>query len=104
VRQGGARRASFEGAAFSVEPLAALEHVLIQIKEHDQAARQACIMQWQPIESAPFDLDLELAVIDRDGPHALAFACRRSQGGWIGAQTRRQIEVRPTHWREWKQD
>jgi hypothetical protein len=29
---------------------------------------------WQPITSAPYDRDLELAVLDRDGSHALVFA------------------------------
>ena len=61
------------------------------------------MMEWQPIQTAPFDLDLELAVIDREGRHALAFACRRTPRDWIGAQTRQQIDVRPTHWREWKE-
>jgi hypothetical protein len=60
--------------------------------------------QWQSIDTAPYDRDLELAVIDGDGPHSLAFACRRTAGGWIGAQTKQQIDVRPTHWREWKKD
>jgi hypothetical protein len=57
---------------------------------------------WQPISSAPFDRDLELAVLDREGPHALIFACRRIQSGWINAETRQRIDVRPTHWREWE--
>jgi hypothetical protein len=56
---------------------------------------------WQPISSAPYDRDLELAVLDRDGPHALVFACRRTLSGWINAQTKQRIDVRPTHWREW---
>ena len=56
---------------------------------------------WQPISNAPFDRDLELAVIDRDGPHALVFACRRILSGWVNAETKRRIDVRPTHWREW---
>jgi hypothetical protein len=58
-------------------------------------------MEWEPIGSAPFDRDLELAVIDGDGPHALAFASRRIVGGWINAATKRRVEVSPTHWREW---
>jgi hypothetical protein len=58
-------------------------------------------MHWQPIASAPFDLDLELAVIDRAGTHALLFPCRRVDSGWINALTRRRVEVEPTHWREW---
>jgi hypothetical protein len=69
-----------------------------------QAARQVFIMDWQPIDTAPFELDLELAVIDRDGSHALAFACRRTAGGWISAHAKKQIDVRPTHWRQWKED
>ncbi len=56
---------------------------------------------WQPIATAPFDRDLELAVIDRDGPHALVFPCRRVLHGWINARTRQHTDVRPTHWREW---
>ena len=67
----------------------------------DIAALQALFMEWKPIDSAPFDGELELAVLDRDGPHALAFACRRVGGGWINAETKRHIDVRPTHWRPW---
>ena len=57
---------------------------------------------WQPITSAPFDRDLELAVLDQDGPHALVFACRRVLSGWISAESKQRIDVRPTHWREWR--
>lgn len=60
-------------------------------------------MMWRPISSAPFDQDLELAVIDSDGPHALVFACRRILGGWINATTKSRIDVQPTHWREWSE-
>jgi hypothetical protein len=56
---------------------------------------------WQQISSAPFERDLELAVLDRDGAHALVFACRRVLTGWIKATTRERVEVSPTHWREW---
>jgi len=59
-------------------------------------------MKWQRINTAPFDRDLELAVIDYDGVHALAFACRRVLGSWIKAETTQRIEVQPTHWREWQ--
>jgi hypothetical protein len=74
---------------------------LIETKRSDYAERQTALTGWQPIDSAPFGRDLELAVIDRDGPHALAFACRRAADGWMGVQTRQQIDVRPTHWRQW---
>jgi hypothetical protein len=56
---------------------------------------------WQTISNAPFGLDLELAVIDEDGTHALVFPCRRVPGGWIKAQTKERIDVNPTHWRSW---
>jgi hypothetical protein len=56
---------------------------------------------WQPVSIAPFDCDLELAVIDGDGPHALVFPCRRVLRGWTKAETGEGIEVRPTHWRPW---
>jgi hypothetical protein len=57
---------------------------------------------WQPISSAPFDRDLALAVIDRGEVHALVFACRQIPGGgWMKAGTEKQIEIHPTHWREW---
>jgi hypothetical protein len=56
---------------------------------------------WEPVSTAPFDRDLELAVADDDGHHALVFPCRRIPGGWIHAELKKWIAVRPTHWREW---
>lgn len=63
----------------------------------------ACVefLMWQPISSAPFDGDLELAVVNEDGEHALVFPCRRAPDGWVHARIKRSIDVRPTHWREW---
>jgi hypothetical protein len=59
---------------------------------------------WKQIATAaPFTAYLELAVMDWDGPHALAFPCRRILGGWIDAETLRLVDVRPTHWREWQE-
>ena len=57
---------------------------------------------WKPIATAPFDCDLELAVIDYDGVQPLVFPCRRIVGGWVKAAKRERIDVRPTHWRQWK--
>jgi hypothetical protein len=51
---------------------------------------------------APFDRDLELAVIEYYGTDALVFPCRRILNGWLKSGTQEQIYVRPTHWREWK--
>ena len=56
---------------------------------------------WRPVSTAPFDRELELAVIGSNGTHSLAFPCRRVLGGWIDARTNQQIELAPTHWREW---
>jgi hypothetical protein len=56
---------------------------------------------WEPSVTAPFDRDLQLAVLDQDGVHALVFPCRRVLGGWLDAQTKRRIGVDPTHWRDW---
>jgi hypothetical protein len=61
-------------------------------------------MDWQRIVTAPLDRDLELAVIDDDGPHALIFPCRRTETGWLKSGTRHEIYVRPTHWRDWRDD
>lgn len=56
---------------------------------------------WQPIVSAPFDRDLELAVLDQDGAHALVFPCRRILNGWMKKENGERLDVRPTHWRVW---
>lgn len=56
---------------------------------------------WHPISTAPFDRDLQLAVLDPEGAHALVFPCRRILGGWVDAEKRTKIDVRPTHWRPW---
>ena len=60
-----------------------------------------CARMWQPIATAPFDCDLEIAVLDEDGPHALVFACRRILDGWTNARTEERLDVHPTHWRRW---
>ena len=59
--------------------------------------------EWSRIANAPFDRDLELAVIDGCGIHALVFPCRRILGGWLKATTKDRLDLHPTHWRDWKQ-
>ena len=59
-------------------------------------------MEWMPINTAPFDRDVELAVIDGEGVHSFSFRCLRTADGWINAISHKQLYlVRPTHWREW---
>ena len=51
-----------------------------------------------------FDAEIELAVIDREGPHALVFPCRRALRGWLKSKSGETIAVHPTHWRpSWDQ-
>lgn len=57
---------------------------------------------WQSVLSAPFDRDLELAIIDLTGTHALVFPCRRIVGGWAKSKSDDRVLVVPTHWRAWK--
>jgi len=59
---------------------------------------------WLPISTAPFDRDLELAVIDESGVHTTIFPCRRVLGGWIKVGMNRWVDLRPTHWREWTKE
>jgi hypothetical protein len=56
---------------------------------------------WQPISTAPFERDLELAVIDESGVHSLVFPCRRAIVGWVNSQTGSHVPVNPTHWQIW---
>jgi hypothetical protein len=57
---------------------------------------------WERITTAPFNRDLELAVIEGDHVHQLVFACRRTPAGWIKAMTEERVTVSPTHWRPWR--
>jgi hypothetical protein len=66
----------------------------------DQKTGLQCVRlfyyDWQPISTAPFDRDLELAVLGLDGPHALVFPCRRILEGWVSAETK-EADWRQTH-------
>jgi hypothetical protein len=59
---------------------------------------------WHTISTAPFDRDLELAIIDSNGVRAITFPCRRVLGGWIKAKINTPVELCPTHWRDWSTD
>lgn len=58
-------------------------------------------MEWKPIDTAPIDRDVEIAVSDSTGMHAVACPCRLTERGWIVAEDKRRLYwVRPTHWRD----
>ena len=52
---------------------------------------------WRDIETAPFDRELELAVID--GEINLLGTCIRRADNWFDADTLGPIKVTATHWR-----
>jgi len=56
---------------------------------------------WKSILSAPSGRDLQLAVLDEDGEHALVFPCQRVREGWKNVITGAWVDIRPTHWRDW---
>jgi len=72
-----------------------------ETKAHSDKLPDPSQMEWQTIASAPFDHDLELAVLDARGIHSLVFPCRRVLRGWVNARTQTPVTIFPTHWREW---
>lgn len=60
-------------------------------------------INWHPIATAPFDRDLELAVVEAGDAHALVVRCRRIRDGWANAITGKPVDVNPTHWRDWQE-
>ena len=47
---------------------------------------------WRLVVEAPFEEDIELAVIDDEGVHALVFPCQRLPGGWANALTGEMLD------------
>jgi len=60
--------------------------------------------KWLPVSIPPPDGDLEVCVIEQGEVHALIYACRKSEAGWVHAVTNSRIDIRPTHWRLWGED
>lgn len=58
-------------------------------------------LDWETISTAPFDRDLELAVVEGGRVYPLIFACRRTARGWIRVPSMERVTVNPTHWRLW---
>jgi hypothetical protein len=57
---------------------------------------------WEKISTAPYNRDLELAVIEADRVYPLVFACRRTASGWIKGRSMERVVISPTHWRIWQ--
>ena len=53
------------------------------------------------VAAVPTGVPVHLAVIDKDGVHALIFPCFRVEDSWVDAETNTEVDVEPTHWREW---
>jgi hypothetical protein len=94
------------GAAWVLSPHArgdnafrALPH-LIQVK-HRRLCRAHKAAMWQPVTTAPEQVNLEVAVLDEQGEHVLAFPCRRDGLTWIDPSNGRHLHIDPTHWRIW---
>ena len=62
------------------------------------------MITWLKTETAPFDRDVEVAVVEDDGKISpVIFPCRRVlSGGWTKAVTGWPTTIHPTHWREWE--
>jgi hypothetical protein len=55
---------------------------------------------WLLIASAPFDTAIEVAIIDRDGFRPVEFPVRRTEAGWVDANSNARLDIDPTHWRK----
>ena len=54
--------------------------------------------EWRELASAPFNREIELAVIGND-IGVLDGSCLRHGNGWLDAETLRPMKVTATHWR-----
>jgi hypothetical protein len=59
--------------------------------------------EWLLIATAPFGTEIEVAVIDGCGIHVLVVPVRQTEAGWLNAESNARVDIRPTHWRAWRQ-
>ncbi len=76
----------------------------MRIKNAGQELLDDISMEWQPIATAPYGVDLELAVMNSTAIHAVVFPCRRALYGWINAKSGAFVDLHPSHWRMWHDD
>jgi hypothetical protein len=61
------------------------------------------VMIWLKIETAPFDRDVDVAVVEDNGKlYPVIFPCRRVLGGWTKGASGGAVTIHPTHWRHWE--
>jgi hypothetical protein len=60
--------------------------------------------KWLPVTIAPYDIDLEVGVLGKNGVAALAFPVRKEKFHWVNAKTKKLLDIEPTHWRPWRLD
>ena len=60
--------------------------------------------EWLPVSIAPYDVDLEICIMDYDGiVQALAYSCHRNGSEWVDASNKKRVDIQPTHWRKWNE-
>ena len=60
--------------------------------------------EWQPLADSPppRGLDLEIAVVERDGSvNAVVEPAFWTGEGWLSVDTEQPLDLQPTHWRRW---
>ena len=58
---------------------------------------------WNPIDSAPFDEDVNLEVTDGNGArYRLPSACRLTASGWVSSSKGTPLVVTPVKWRPYR--
>jgi len=69
-----------------------------KLNAHSIEAKQS--PAWQTIVTAPFDRDIEVAVLNERGYEVFALFVRRTQAGWLANRIDDFLAIAPTHWRE----
>ncbi len=54
--------------------------------------------EWREIATAPFDREIEIAVLD-GSINVTGASCLRHGDGWLDTETLRPVEITATHWR-----
>jgi len=57
--------------------------------------------EWQPIDAAPLDRDVQVGINVEGGVLPIFFPCRRTESGWMNAIVKAPLLHEPTCWREW---